>query len=306
MSELFTTAFLIAALRAAAPILIAAMGAVVTERVGVPNIGVEGMMLAGSFTAVVIAIEVGNAWVATAVAALVGVVLALVLGFVTVRWGADAIVAGFAINVFAAGFTVLMLSEIYGSKGSLVRPDISVLPVIELPVDDVPVLGAIANQNITVWIAAILVGLTWVLLFRTRFGMHVRAVGEDESAARAVGVPVRRTQYGALAFGGFTAGLAGAGLAIGYLSSFTRDMTAGRGFIALAAALFGGRHPVGAAGAALLFGAAEAAGNRLQGHGVPSQFVLMLPYLVTAAALAAISIRRVVAERRSLTRVEAA
>ncbi|MAT06205.1 MAG: hypothetical protein CL424_14290 [Acidimicrobiaceae bacterium] len=306
MSELLTTAFLIAALRAAAPILIAAMGSVVTERVGVPNIGVEGMMLAGSFTAVVVAIEVGNAWVATGAAALVGTMLALVLGFVTVRWGADAIVAGFAINVFAAGFTVLLLSEIYGSKGSLVRPDISVLPVIELPVADVPILGAVAGQNIMVWVAAALVGVSWALLFQTRFGVHVRAVGEDPDAARAVGIPVRLTQYRALAFGGFTAGLAGAGLAIGYLSSFTRDMTAGRGFIALAAALFGGRHPLGAAGAALLFGAAEAAGNRLQGQGIPSQFVLMLPYLVTAVALAAISVRRTVAERRSLTRVEAA
>jgi general nucleoside transport system permease protein len=305
MSELLTTAFLVATLRAAAPILIAAMGSVVTERVGVPNIGVEGMMLAGSFTAVVVAVELGNAWLAAGAGALVGVALALVLGFVTVRWGADAIVAGFAINVFAAGFTVLLLSEWYGSKGSLVRPGMSVLPVIELPVAEVPVLGAIASQNVMVWIAAVLVLVTSMLLFRTRFGVHVRAVGEDEEAARAVGVPVRRTQYGALAFGGFTAGLAGAGLAIGYLSSFTRDMTAGRGFIALAAALFGGRHPVGAAGAALLFGAAEAAGNRLQGHGVPSQFVLMLPYLVTAIALAAISVRRVVAERRSLTRAEA-
>lgn len=305
MDALFTTAFVVAILRASAPILLATMGSVITERVGLPNIGVEGMMLGGAFAAVAVTIETGNPWVGALAGAAVGTVLALVLCFVSSDLGADEIVAGFAINVFAAGFTVLLLSEMYGSKGSVVRPGMATLPVITLPVEDVPIVGAIAAQNVMVWIAFASIGVTWVMLFRTRFGLQLRAVGEDAVAARSSGVPVRRVRYLALAFGGFTAGLAGANLAIGYLSSFTRDMTAGRGFIALAAALFGGRHPLWAAAAALVFGTAEAAGNRLQSEGLPSQFVLMLPYLVTAIALAAVSVRRTLAQRRAMTTLAA-
>lgn len=305
MNTLFTTAFLVAVLRATTPILLATMGSVVTERAGTPNIGVEGMMLGGAFAAVAITIEVGNPWLGAAGGAVAGLVLALVMAVVVVDLGADAIVAGFAINLFAAGFTVLLLSEMYGSKGSVVRPGMSTLPTIELPVADVPILGAIAAQNIMVWVALASIAATWILLFRSRLGLRLRAVGDDAPAALAAGIPVRRIKFQALGIGGITSGLAGAGLAIGYLSSFTRDMTAGRGFIALAAALFGGRHPAAAAAAALLFGAAEAAGNRLQGQGVPSQFVQMLPYVVTAVSLAAISIRRAHRRRRDLVTMAA-
>ncbi len=283
--------------------MLATMGSVITERAGTPNIGVEGMMLAGAFSAVAVTIETGNPWVGAAGGAVVGAVLALVMALVVVDLRADAIVAGFAINLFVAGFTVLLLSEIYGSKGSVSRPGMSTLPTIRLPVSDVPILGAIAAQNVMVWAAFACIPITWVLLFRSRFGLRLRSVGDDAAAALAAGVPVRRIQYQALGLGGMLAGLAGANLAIGYLSSFTRDMTAGRGFIALAAALFGGRHPGAAAAAALLFGAAEAAGNRLQGQGIASQFVLMLPYLVTAISLGTISIRRTRLLRRELTRV---
>jgi general nucleoside transport system permease protein len=300
MNALLTTAFLVAVLRAAGPILLATMGSVITERAGTPNIGVEGMMLGGAFTAVAVTIETGNPWVGAVGGALAGTILAVVMAFVVIDLRADAIVAGFAINLFAAGFTVLLLSEMYGSKGSVTRPGMATLPTIRLPVADVPIVGAVATQNIMVWVALASIPLTFVLLFRSRFGLRLRAVGEDAPAALAAGVPVRRLQYQALALGGMFAGLAGANLAIGYLSSFTRDMTAGRGFIALAAALFGGKHPVYAAGAALLFGAAEAAGNRLQGQGIASQFVLMLPYVVTAVSLAAISIRQTRRRRRSL------
>jgi len=305
MNALLTTAFLVAVLRASGPILMATMGSVITERAGTPNIGVEGMMLAGAFTSVTVTIEAGNPWVGAGGGALAGVVLAVVMAFVVIDLRADAIVAGFAINLFVAGFTVLLLSEIYDSKGSVSRPDMSTLPTIRLPVTDVPVLGAAAAQNVMVWVAFAAIPITWVVLFRSRFGLRIRAVGDDAPSALAAGVPVRRIQYQALGLGGALSGLAGASLAIGYLSSFTRDMTAGRGFIALAAALFGGRHPGAAAAAALLFGAAEAAGNRLQGEGVASQFVLMLPYLVTAVALATISIRRTRARRRDLTTVVA-
>lgn len=301
MDALFTTAFLVAVLRSTAPLLLATMGSVVTERAGISNIGVEGMMLAGAFTGVVVTIESGQVWLGTVAAVAAGVLLGLVLAAASVGLGADAIVAGFAINVLAAGVTVLLMSSWYGSKGSVSEIGMPTLPTWRLPVEDVPVLGAVASQNIAVWWSFAAVAATWVLVFRTRFGLRVTAVGDNSEAARAAGVPVARTRTAALAFGGLTAGLAGAGLSLGYLSSFTRDMTAGRGFIALAAAIFGRRNPLGAAAAALLFGATAAAGDRLQNEGYPSQLVKMLPYVATVVALSVIALRGVRRRRRADT-----
>lgn len=304
MNTLFTTSFVFAVLRAASPILLATMGSVVTERAGTSNIGVEGMMLGGAFAAAATSIATGSAWLGLAAGLSTGVILALVMAFAVIELDSDLIVSGFAINLFAAGFTVLLLSELFDSKGAVIRPDMDKLPTVDLPfLGDVPVLGALDGQNIMVWFALVSIAITFVLLFRTRFGLHVRAVGEDPGASLAAGVPVRRVKYMALTVGGVAAGLAGTNLSIGYLSGFTRDMAAGRGFIALAAALFGRRHPVGAAIAAILFGAADAAGTRLQGKGIPSQFVLMLPYVVTAAAVALVAIRSTRRRRTALTTV---
>jgi simple sugar transport system permease protein len=287
LDSLLQFSFLFLVLRAASPILIAAMGAVFTERASVPNIGIEGMMLLSAFFSVLATIGTGSAWVGLAAGVLSAVLAAVVMGFFAIDLRADIIVTGFAINILGAGLTVFLLSVLFGQKGTLRETGMATLPSVDLLViGSVPGLSAaLSGHNVLVYLGWLLVVLTGVVLYRTPVGLRLRAVGEDADAARSVGISVRRYQYLALILGGACAGLAGANLSIGYLSSFVRDMTAGRGFIALAAVLFGGKTPVGTLLAALLFGLAQGVGNQLQSLRLPSQVVLMIPYLMTVVAL---------------------
>lgn len=296
---LLSFSFLFVVLRAASPIVLASMGAVITERAAVPNIGVEGMMLLSAFFAVFGTILTGSAWVGLALGVISAMVAAALLAFVAIDLRADIIVAGFAINILGAGLTVFLMSVLYGQKGTLRETGMPTLPRIQIPgVEAIPGLGAaLSNQNVLVYVGWVLVVVTAVLLYRTPFGVRLRAVGENPEASASVGISVRYHQYAALLFGGFTAGLAGANLSIGYLSGFVRDMTAGRGFIALAAALFGARAPVPTLLAALMFGLAEGFGNQLQALRLPSQLVLMIPYLATVVALVGYRWRQVRRER---------
>lgn len=283
--------FVFVVLRAASPIILAAMGGVLTERAAVPNIGVEGMMLTGAFVAVVGTLATGSRGLVLAVAA--AAAAGALLAWVAVDLGGDIIVAGFAINTLAGGGTMFMMNELYGTRGSISDASLSTLPTVELPVlGSIPVLGeALSGHNVLVYIGWLSVLGVAVVLRRTRAGVHLRAVGASAPTAAAVGIAVRKVQYGALIAAGALAGLGGANLSIGYLSSFSRDMTAGRGFIALAAVLFAGSRPGLTVVAALLFGVADALGNVLQRTDVPSQILLMLPYVATFVAIAAHSIR---------------
>lgn len=291
MNTLLLSGLIVAVLRAATPVLLATMGSVLTERAGMSNIGVEGMMLGGAFASVVVVLETGNSYIGLAVGCGTGLLLSLLMSFVVIDLKGDIIFVGFAINLFVSGFTVLLMSELYGSKGSIVLFQVRKIPEIKIPFNDFAVLDAFSSLNLMVYFGFGLVIVTWFIIFKSRFGLRVRAIGEDSEAATAAGLPVRQIRYQAMFFGGATAGLGGAVLSLVNVGSFTRDMTAGRGFIALAAALFGRRHPVAALGAVLVFGMAEAGGNRLQGQGIPPQFVQMLPYLSTFIALAFISVR---------------
>ncbi|WP_157965934.1 ABC transporter permease [Euzebya rosea] len=285
--------FAFAVLRAASPILLAAMGGVLTERAGVPNIGVEGMMLTGAFVAVVTTLATGSPWVGLGAAVLAAAVAGALLAWVAVDLHADIIVAGFAINTLVGGSTLFAMSELYGTRGSIVDSSLVTLPRIDLPiVASVPVLGeAVSGHNVLVYVGWLSVLAVAVVLRRTRTGVHLRAVGASPETAAAVGIDTRRVQYGTLVVAGALAGLGGANLSIGYLSSFTRDMTAGRGFIALAAVLFAGARPGLTVVATLVFGIADALGNVLQRTDVPSQALLMLPYLATFLAITVHSIR---------------
>lgn len=304
LDGLLSFSFLFIVLRAASPVVLASMGAVVTERAAVPNVGVEGMMLLSSFFAVIGAILTGNAWAGLALGVAVAILAGAVLGFFAIDLKADIIVAGFAINILASGLTVLLLTTWYGQKGALRETGMATLPRLDIPgVVRIPGLGdALSGHNVLVYVGWVLVAFTAVLLYRTPFGIRLRAVGESPEAAASMGVSVRRYQYQALLFAGFTAGLAGANLSIGYLSSFVREMTAGRGFIALAAALFGAKAPVPTFLAALLFGLAEGLGNQLQALRLPSQLVLMLPYVATIVALVGYRWRQVRRERAVMGR----
>jgi simple sugar transport system permease protein len=312
-----------AGLRAAAPIILGALGALVSELAGVINVGIEGLILVAAFFGVI-----GSAfaptwlpglapwawpWVGAALGLAAAVLLALLLGVFHLEFGADIIVAGIGLNLLAAGLTVFLMVTISGDKGSTAGLASSTLPTLKIPgLASWPVLDAWLNgeggagHHLLVYTAFLAVAATSIALYRTRFGLRLRAVGENLEAALAAGVPVKRVQYAALAASGVLAGLGGVYLSMGYLSLFQADMSAGRGFLALAAVFLGARRPLGTLAAALLFGASAVLAAQLGLLDIPGQVVFMLPPLVTLAAMVAVSERRARRERRALQRAAAA
>jgi simple sugar transport system permease protein len=275
-----------AMLRYATPLLFAALGGVISERAGVVNIGLEGMMLAGAFFGAWGA-DIGGGWVAgLVIGAVAGGVFAAVHAFFAVTLKADHIVSGMAINFLALGVTGYLFVKIYGDQGT---PDgLPQVPDVHLPVGWIPFLGdAVEQLNLLVWLALALCGLVAVYLFRTALGLRHRSVGENPLAADTAGISVTRTRYTAVIVSGMLAALGGAFLSIGFVHSFNQGMTAGRGFIALAAVIFGRWNPGGALAAALLFGFSSALAQRLPEFSPPTATLFQaLPYLLTLIAVA--------------------
>jgi simple sugar transport system permease protein len=272
----------------AALLLLPALGGVISERSGVVNIAMEGMMLIGAFFAVYADLHLHNPWLATLVAMLAGGLLALVHAVVSIRFRADQIVSGIAINIFAAGITVFLIGRLYGLQDvGHVNPSES-LPNVTVPgLSSIPFIGQVLfNQNIVVYIALVILVATHIVLFRTRLGLRVRSVGERPQAADTAGIKVFRLRYGAVIMSGLLSGLAGAYLAIGIGNTFTPNMTDGRGYIALAAMIFGKWTPFGAFVACLIFGLGEAIYyNNSFIHF--SQYALSaLPYVLTLLVIA--------------------
>jgi ABC-type uncharacterized transport system permease subunit len=286
-------ALLASTIRLVSPILLAGLGGILSERVGIFNVGLEGLMLGGAFFAVAGTYWTGNPFAGLALAVVAAVVLSLVYAVVVVDLGGDAIVAGLALNLLALGLTTYLIRPVFGVQGSFYDPSMEGLPAIHIAfVEDVPVLGTlVSGYSPLVYLALGLAIALQVWLFRHPWGIRVRAVGEAPAAAASVGIPVRRTRYLALVATGVLCGLAGAQLSISLVTQFVVGMTAGRGFIALVAVMFGRAHPLGVLGASLLFGFMYALTLRLQGTGVPPQFVAMLPYLATIIVLVAFAIR---------------
>ncbi|MCL5677589.1 MAG: ABC transporter permease [Firmicutes bacterium] len=292
MSELlkavFSTAFAYGMLRVTTPILFAALGALVSDLAGVINIGLEGMMLAGAFAGVVVSAATHSAFFGLLAAVASGVLMALILGYFSLKLKTDIILAGIALNLLASGGTIFLLYLVAHDKGVSTSLASKVLPQVRIPIlDSIPVLGAIlSNHNVLVYVAMISAVVVWYYLYRTPAGLRLRAVGENPGAADSVGISVHRVQLTALAISGALAGFGGAHLSMGYVSWFARDMTAGRGFIGLAAEALGGRTPGGTVLASLFFGIADALSNYLQSLRIPSEFVQAVPYLLTVVALA--------------------
>ena len=260
----------------------------ISERSGVVNIAMEGMMLTGAFFAVVADLAWHNAWLATLVAMLAGALIALIHAVVSISFRADQIVSGIAINIFAAGLTVFLLNRIYGQQDIGHVGQSELLPNFNVPgLDQIPFIGQVVfQQNVVVYIALVLLVLIHVVLFRTRLGLRIRAVGEHPQAADTAGINVYAIRYGAVMTSGVLSGLAGAFLAIGISNTFVPNMTDGRGYIALAAMIFGKWTPFGAFIACLIFGVGEAIyANNSTIH--VSQYLLsMLPYIITLVVLA--------------------
>ena len=282
-----------ATLRMASPLIFASLGGIFSERAGIINIALEGMMLTGAFSGVFVTYVVGNPWVGVLVAILAGGLLGLIHGILTIKFAGDQIVSGTGINIFALGFTAYMSQIVWGSRGA--SQSVQGLGTVSIPfISDIPFVGdVVGKQTPLVYIALIAVIASYLILFKTPSGLRLRAVGEHPGAADTTGIRVYRTKYICVIVSGMLAGLGGVFLSLGQLSLFVNGMTGGRGFIALAAMILGGWSPFGALGASLFFGFADALQIRLQSVGaLPSQIVLTLPYILTIIVLAVFARRR--------------
>jgi simple sugar transport system permease protein len=279
--------FLAAAVRVATPLLLAATGETVTERAGVINLGIEGMMLAGALAAALGATAAGP-WAGVALAVVAGMVLAALFAAVAIGARGDQIIAGTAVTLGAVGLTGTIYRRAYGAAGAgLDLPTLAAIPIPGL--SRLPVLGpGLFDQPAPTYLALLALPLVWWFLFRTRTGLALRATGESESDARAAGVRTRQVRAWATVAGGGFAGLAGATLVLAQVGTFAEKMTAGRGFVAIAIVALGRWHPIGVGLAALLFGGATALQFLFQSLGldVPYQLFLLLPYGLTLLALA--------------------
>ena len=275
-----------ATLRFATPLAFAALGGIFSERAGVVNVGLEGMMLGGAFFGIFAAAESGS-WIVGLVGAMIaGGLLAFVHAVLSIHLRADQIVSGTAVWLFALGLTGYLFRSIYGAEGT--PSDVSRIPDVKLPgVRDIAFVGEIFGQlNLMIWIMLLLLVLSYVVLFKTPIGLRIRSVGEHPKAADTVGISVYGVRYASVVVSGMFAALGGAYLSIGFVGSFNENMTIGRGFIALAAMIFGKWHPFGAFGGCMLFGFANALARRLEAEtGFSGNLLETLPYILTLIAL---------------------
>lgn len=276
-----------AILRVSTPLILAGLGVHVSSRAGVLNIGIEGMMLAGALAGVVVSALTQNAWLGFAGALATGAALAALLSVAIHLLRADLVLSGIALNMMAVAGTTLALFALTGDKGISGSLPSLVLPSLTIPIiADIPILGPIVSgHHVLTYLSILAVPLVAILVTRTPLGLAMRAVGENPEAAAATGVPVLRVQVTALLISGLFAGAAGAFLSMGYVSWFSQNMTAGRGFIAIAADVMGFGFAWGTMAAALLLGATEAVTLSLQGFGVPSELLQAIPYLVPVLAM---------------------
>ena len=289
-------------LRLATPLLLACLAGLFSERAGIFDIGLEGKMLASAFVAAATAATTGSVWLGLLAGTLASIALALLHGLASITLKGNQLISGVAINFLASGLTALVGQSLFGMGGQTpqLAPDQRFL-AIALPFADtlgsVPILGPIyanliSGNNVLVYAALAAVPLTWWILFRTRFGLRLRAVGENPAAVDTAGVSVVRLRYAAVIIAGVLCGIAGAYLSTAQSAGFIREMTAGKGFIALAALIFAKWRPWPALGATLLFGFLEAVGIRYQSIAVPGlftvpvQFMQALPYILTVVILA--------------------
>ncbi len=289
------------AVRLMTPLLLACLAGLYSERAGVFDIGLEGKMLMAAFTAASVAYATGSAWLGLCAGVAGSLALSLIHGLASVTFRGNQLISGVAINFLASGLTVLLGQKIFGLGGR--TPSLTGqgrFGEITLPfasaLRDVPFIGPIyadliSGHSILVYVAFLMVPLTWWVLFRTRFGLRLRAVGENPASVDTAGVSVTRLRFAAIAICGILCGMAGAYLATGLSAGFVKEMTAGRGFIALAALIFAKWRPVSALFATFLFGLLEAIANRYPNLDlgvitIPSMFMNALPYILTVIILA--------------------
>ena len=294
MRQLFTISLLFSTMRLATPLVLAAIGGLYSERAGVINIALEGLMLAGAFTAASVTFYAASPWVGMGAAMVAGMLVAMIIALACIKFKADQVVTGTGINIMFLGLPAVLSGAMFLSSGSTPQiPKENLLPTCRRFCRFLPQWRIFTEVSVITVLAVVVVLVTAYVLYRTPFGLRLRAVGENPEAADAAGVSVNKIRWMGVILSGAFAGIGGAYLSIGQSSLFTRNMTAGRGFIALAALIFGKWRPVQTMLACLLFGFADALTIQMQGvaklpsgEDIPVQFIQMIPYVVTIIVLA--------------------
>lgn len=288
MSNLLTFSLIVSGIHLSAPLLLAAMGGLLSERSGVVNIALEGQMLFGAFAAVLAQWWWHNRMLSLIAALGVGAFLGLVHAWMSVSLRANQIIAATAANLLGVGLTAALIAPVWGKPGA--SPTVSTIRAMHIPLlDRLPAVGLLFRDlTIVDWFALALAPMLWVVLYRTPFGLRLRSCGENPQSAASVGINVIRVRYQAVILSAMLAGLGGAYLSLVQVGVFQRGMTQGRGFLALAALIFGKWRPIGVFGACMLFGLADAFQFRAQTAGInlPHELLLALPYVVALIALA--------------------
>jgi simple sugar transport system permease protein len=297
MSDILTVIFsintFVAAIRISTPIALAAMGGAYSERAGIINIGLEGMILFGAFGGVLGSFVSGSPWLGVLSAMVFGGFLGYVLALFTVKFKADQVVAGVALNIFSLGATTWLMQVLWGSRGS--SPNVNGLGEISVAVlKSIPIMGKLFGTHCPlIYLMFILVFAGWIVLFKTPLGLRIRIIGEHPEAADTLGIGIKKIQYFCVISSGMLAGLGGAYLSLGHLNWFSMNMSAGRGYMALAANIFGNWNPFGGLLASYLFAYTDAVQMRLQGLniGIANELIQMLPYILTILVLTGAVIR---------------
>lgn len=299
--KIFSISLVYATIRSATPIIYAALCASITQQADILNIGTEGIMLTGAFAAVTVSYFTGSWILGIVVAMLAGLIMAMIIAIGHIKYKAEITAIGIGINMFALAITKYLLNSLLGKTGSFSEPEIVGIPKIHIPfIENIPLIKDIFNDwSVTEWFVIVLIVAMTFFLYKTVWGLRLRAVGKFPLAAKTAGINVNKMKYQAIAISGLIGGLAGAHLSLGYSRLFTENMTNGRGFMGVAAMFFGGAHPVLTAIGCLVFGFTDSIGSRLQAYGVPSQFVLMMPYIVTVSVLAISMATKMARENKS-------
>jgi simple sugar transport system permease protein len=293
-SEVITPALISSGIRLATPIILAALGGALCNRAGVLNLALEGKMLLGAFVGIVVAFFVGSTYVGIGVAVLAGGLLGLIFAFLYLRYEVNLIILALAINLLLLEITVYFMRILFGNVGSWSDPSIQRLPEIGIPfIQDIPFWGEVlSGHNFIVYFSWFACIAGYIILFRTRFGRHIRATGENKEAAQTVGISVSRVQIAALVIAGMLCALGGAFLSVGHLTLFTRNMSNGRGWVAVVAAIFAFNHPIGVFFTGMFFGFTEAFAVRVQAvSNLPPNLIQLIPQFATLLALILVGVR---------------
>lgn len=296
----YIIAFINSILRMSTPLIFCAMGALIADHAGTMNMALEGIMLSASFTAVLFSAWTQSVWGGIVGAVLGGVVIAAVLAYLHLYKDADLLISGITMNTMASGITVYLLFLTAGEKGTSRLLQSLTVPSITIPgIRSIPFLGQIlSGHNLLTYMAFVCVFATYILVFRSRLGLRIRAVGQNPNAAASVGINVNKVKFTALLLSSICASFGGAFMSMGYLSYFARDMLAGRGFIGMSAATLAGGQSLGTLLAALGFGTANALSTTLSTLNLKADLVAMIPYAATILGLVIVSARRISKEKR--------